>query len=109
MAMRWIGLGVLILVLSACSRHFARHDDGLVRVTIFKPKATAVEFACSLDGYQYHPTTPQWPFRWQAVVPAAQQEFKYFFLVDGEIYLPSCWFKENDDFGSQICIFVPDL
>jgi hypothetical protein len=34
-------------------------------------------------------------------------EFKYFYLVDGKAYLPDCRLRENDDFGSNNCVFSP--
>ena len=46
--------------------------------------------------------------RWVVSLPA-DSRFRYFYLVDGEIYLPPCRMKENDDFGSENCIFDPDL
>jgi hypothetical protein len=109
MGIRLIALGLLLCLLSACSPLFVRREADTVRFSILRPKAESVQFACSLDGYDKHAASPKWPFRWEAAVSAASEEFKYFFLVDDEVYIPPCQFKENDDFGSQICIYVPSM
>ena len=36
-------------------------------------------------------------------------EFRYFYMADGALVLPPCRYKEKDDFGSENCIFVPNL
>jgi hypothetical protein len=36
-------------------------------------------------------------------------EFRYFYIVDGVVYVPLCTSEEYDDFGSEICIYVPDM
>jgi hypothetical protein len=41
-------------------------------------------------------------------VPAGLQ-FSYFYLVDGEVYVPECAFSESDGFGSRNCVFVPGM
>jgi hypothetical protein len=35
------------------------------------------------------------------------QEFSYFYVVDGTLYLPSCNYMEYDDFGNKNCIYQP--
>jgi hypothetical protein len=35
--------------------------------------------------------------------------FRYYYVLDGEMYLPPCQMIENDDFGSANCIFDPHL
>ncbi|MFA5907016.1 MAG: hypothetical protein WC836_24020 [Desulfobacula sp.] len=44
--------------------------------------------------------------QWVVVVPA-DRTFRYYYLVDGKVFLPPCKMKENDDFGSENCIFDP--
>ena len=65
-------------------------------------------FACSLDGFQYHPLTRHTENVWFINLPAGQ-EFTYFYVLDGNPFLPDCKYKEKDDFGSENCIFVPEL
>jgi hypothetical protein len=42
--------------------------------------------------------------RWIIEAPDATR-FKYFFKLDGKIYLPKCELKEQDDFGGHLCIY----
>jgi len=65
-----------------------------------------VVFAASLDAYTTHPASKIDGSRW-AVSVAADAEFRYFYIVDGAVYVPECRFYEQDDFGSRNCVYVP--
>ncbi len=45
---------------------------------------------------------------WRVTLPG-EYEFTYFYMIDGKPFLPPCRFTEKDDFGSENCIFVPDM
>jgi hypothetical protein len=109
MGLRRIGLVCLLVMVCGCATHLVHQTDGMIHLAIRNPTADSVKFACSRDGYQLHPATPKSLFRWEAQVDDTTEAFKYFFLVDGRVYLPACRFKEYDDFGSQICIYVPGM
>ena len=32
-----------------------------------------------------------------------------FYIVDGAVYLPQCRLKEQDDFGSANCLYIPGM
>jgi hypothetical protein len=36
-------------------------------------------------------------------------QFSYFYLVDGEVFLPECTLTESDDFGSRNCVYAPGM
>jgi hypothetical protein len=46
--------------------------------------------------------------KWQIVVPAGR-ELRYFYVVDDQVFTPPCRFKERDDFGTQNCIYIPEM
>ena len=48
------------------------------------------------------------PWTWLVTIPAGS-EFTYFYIADGAVYLPPCCFTEKDDFGSENCLFIPDM
>jgi hypothetical protein len=83
-------------------------NKGSVNLYLEKPAAESVYFLSSLDGYMPHRANRVGYGRWQITVPA-NTEFKYFYNVDGNVYLPSCQLKEYDDFGSQNCIYIPGM
>jgi hypothetical protein len=101
-------LMISLLVLSGCVSHYYRKNDDKLSIFLKMPEAHQVYFFSSLDGYK-----PQKAVRingrtWQVDAPA-QTEFKYFYKVDGKVYLPPCRLKEQDDFGSQNCIYIPGM
>lgn len=98
----------VLLVFAGCTRHYYRVNNDSVNIYLEKPDAERVYFSSSLDGYKLHKANRVGHGRWQITVPI-NTEFKYFYNVDGNIYLPSCQFKEYDDFGSQSCIYIPGM
>jgi hypothetical protein len=74
-----------------------------VRVYLRFPEAQQVFFLSSLDGYEKHEAKKTDKKTWEIFV-RSDSEFKYFYIVDGKLFLPACSFKEMDDFGSENCI-----
>ena len=78
------------------------------RVTFYlrAPGVKKVEFVSSLDSYNPHRASNLSGSRWAfTVVP--NSEFRYFYILDGSVYLPECELYEKDDFGSLNCVYVP--
>ena len=108
--MKRLIIAILILTVNtiACADHFYRVKDDSVRMYIIKPEADTVLFANSMDGYRLHPAEKIDAKTWMVTVQK-DLEFSYFYLVDGAVFVPSCRFKEHDDFGSENCIFFPGM
>ena len=98
----------LTVGMTGCGSHFYRVTGNSVKFYLKTPEADKVSFAYSKDGYQLHQAKKIDSNTWMVKVPKAL-EFTYFYIVDGASFLPSCRFKEKDDFGSENCIFVPDM
>ncbi len=96
------------LVLSGCASHYYQKNNDTVNIFLKKPDAKRVYFLSSLDGYKPRKATRVDDKTWQINAPA-ETEFRYFYKVDGAVYLPACRLKEQDDFGSKICIYIPAL
>jgi hypothetical protein len=99
-------LMISILLVSGCASHYYLKNDDTVSIFLKKPDAKRVYFLSSLDGYKPRKATRVDSRTWQ-INTSAKTEFKYFYNVDGAVYLPECQLKEQDDFGSQICIYIP--
>ena len=100
-------LAAISLGLAGCAAtHY--HESQSERVTFYlrAPGAERVEFVSSLDAYNPHRASKLSGSRW-AVAVATHAEFRYFYIVDGAVYLPECELYEKDDFGSRNCVFVP--
>jgi hypothetical protein len=102
---KWIVLGLAILFMAGCTTHYYKSQNNLVNIYL-KKKAKRIYFVSSLDQYKPHPIQKKENGDWVIAV-SGSEAFRYFYLVDGEVYIPDCRFKEFDDFGKQNCIFVP--
>jgi len=105
---RILQLAVVAFYLAGCAAtHY--HEQQSDRVTFYlrASGARGVAFASSLDAYSPHPASRVDGSRWVVTV-AANSEFRYFYLVDGVVYVPECKFYEKDDFGSRNCVYVPE-
>lgn len=98
----------LLIILAGCSHHDLRTDGAIVILTLEIPNARSVQFASSLDGFEPHQAKLIGGSIWEMSVPAGST-FSYFYLVDGEVYVPECRFSEPDGFGSGNCIYMPGM
>ena len=96
-----------VLLSAGCSTHYYRIKADMLELYLNKPGAHKVIFACSLDGFKPH-EADNLGGRWVVSVQLKDQ-FRYFYMIDGELFLPPCRLKEKDDFGSENCIFDPEL
>ena len=103
--MLWI---TIILGATGCATHYYKVQADRINIYLKAPTAGKVDFASSLDGYKIHAAKKINTQTWTVTVPASS-EFKYFYIVDGVLYLPACQFKEKDDFGSVNCIYTPEM
>ncbi|WP_319405058.1 hypothetical protein [uncultured Desulfosarcina sp.] len=94
-------------LLYGCGTHYYRTDGSNTTLILIKPEAEQVILACSLDGFSPRPAKKVAGY-WEVTLPA-NESFKYFYRVDGELFLPDCPMKENDDFGSKTCIYDPQM
>ena len=91
-----------------CAAHYYHVSDNRVHIYLYKPEAREILFASSLDQYQLHRAEEVDTGLWKVTLPTGS-EFKYFYIVDGAVFVPSCRYREKDDFGSEICIFIPSM
>lgn len=98
---------LLGVALSGCaSRHYVEQHADTLWFFLHLPEAGQVRFCSSADNYVLHDTVQNREGNWQIKIPAAG-ELKYFYVVDGSVYLPECRFRETDDFGSENCLYLP--
>ena len=88
---------------SGCADHYYKTQDDRVWIYLRFPEAQQVLFLSSLDGYEKHVAKKTDNKTWEIFV-RSNSEFKYFYIVDGNLFLPACSLKEMDDFGSENCI-----
>ena len=102
---KYLTLFGLFVVLSGCSpQHFIKKDPDSLTLYLRKPEAHRVQFAASIDHFTLHDARQDSRGVWEIKVPASS-ELKYFYIVDGQVYIPECRFKEKDDFGAENCIY----
>lgn len=101
-------IAIFFLPIGCASRHYYTVEKDAVRICLREPDAKAVYFASSLDGFEPVKAKKNGDETWEVTVPK-DVEFRYFYIVDGVVYVPLCTFKEHDDFGSENCIYVPGM
>ena len=97
-----------IIILSGCASHYYEVNNDNVYIYLNEPNAKEVYLLSSLDQFKRHEALKNKKGVWEVMLPSGM-EFRYFFIVDGNVYIPTCDQKENDDFGSVNCVFVPKI
>ncbi|MBN2283595.1 MAG: hypothetical protein JXO48_06870 [Deltaproteobacteria bacterium] len=98
-----------VLLSAGCSVHSYKLTGDTVHLYLRKDTAREVYFASSLDGFVLHEARKRPGGDWEIVLPGGNVEFRYFYVVDGEVYVPACRFRERDDLGSENCLYVPGM
>ena len=100
---------VFLIVLAGCGGgHYYQEKEGMVGIYLNRADADLVYFASSLDCYKLHKADKIDDDTWEVRV-SSSEEFKYFYIVDGDVYIPACRIREKDDFGSENCVYVPGM
>jgi hypothetical protein len=97
-----------IIILSGCASHYYKVNNNNVYIYLNEPSAKEVYLLSSLDQFKHHEAMKNENGVWEVMLPSGM-EFRYFFIVDGNVYIPTCDQKESDDFGSENCVFVPGI
>ena len=81
--------------------------EGSVMKGYFRVKdANSVAFYSSSDGFTKNEAVKDGK-KWTVTVPKTG-EFTYYLEKDGEIYVPDCEMKQQDDFGGTVCVYQED-
>ena len=108
MKTRWLLVFSFAVMLTGCTHHYHRIEGERLYMYLDRPDAEHVELRCDFDGFQKHRAQKNDDGLWEVSLPILN-DFKYFYKVNGEVFLPHCRYKEMDDFGSTNCIFLPDM
>jgi hypothetical protein len=103
---RIISVLAAVLVVGGCTTHYQVVTSGHVEMFLTAPQAQSVVLVVSSDPFQQVQARRDASGMWKVTLNRLS-EFKYFYLVDGKTYLPDCRLRENDDFGSNNCVFSP--
>ena len=102
--------GILLILLAGCAStgsHTVASNSGRVTFHLSAPDALNVDFLSSQDNYRPHPLRRDSRGVW-TIGGLADNEFRYFYVVDGSVHPPDCRYRETDDFGQVNCIHQPD-
>lgn len=97
---------LFIVVTASCVSHEYKVIDQELHIYLKDKNAEKVYVLCSLDEYTPRRAKGNGSGTWEVVFPS-DVEFKYVFLVDDEVFIPACKMKEEDDFGSENCVYTP--
>jgi hypothetical protein len=101
-----ISLLAAVLAAGGCTVHYHVVNNGQVEMYLAAPQAQSVVLVVAGDPFQKVPAQRDASGIWKATLNRPG-EFKYFYIMDNQAYLPDCRLKEHDDFGSDNCVFTP--
>lgn len=90
--------------LFGCPSHYFHNDDDTVRFYLKAPKAKHVELMASFNGFAPLHAQRAGNGAWMVAVPN-DHSFAYFYRIDGQVSVPDCDVREQDDFGRFNCLF----
>jgi hypothetical protein len=99
---------VLMLFSTGCAVQQYKIVNHKLNIYLKNRKAEEVFIHTSIDEYAPRKALKDESGLWVAVLPA-DREFKYFYVIDGEVFIPECNMREKDDFGSVNCVYIPLL
>jgi len=102
---------IIMMFLALCTvgctpQHRVVIQKNTVNITLHLHEVDEVAFASSLDQFQMHQAHQGKHGQWY-VSGLPNQEFEYFFLVDGNVMVPECRYTVQDDFGAMNCRYLP--
>lgn len=104
---RLLAIGVVIGSLQGCApQQLTIVQADTVTLFLNAPQAKQVQLVSSADHYTAHDATKNPDGHW-VVTDLANQEFQFFYLVDGKPFIPECRFRQSDDFGTTNCRYLP--
>ena len=104
---RWLAIIFLVACLQGCAPlHYVTIKADTVTLYLQAPQAMRVQFASSADHYTRHEAIRDRNGSWSVNGPK-NQEFQYFYLIDGQFFIPDCRFRQSDDFGTTNCRHLP--
>jgi len=95
-------VSIITLQLLACATLKVKTEGDMLRMS-FKSQANEVEYYSSFNKFM--PIKASKNGEWHSVTIKDTAKMKYFLKADGQIYLPDCKIRENDDFGGELCIY----
>ena len=101
-------LSVFLLFTAGCTVQKYEVINQELHIYLKNKGAEKVYLLTSLDQFEPHEVSTTDSGTWEAILPS-DMEFKYFFMVDEEVFIPECEMRETDDFGSENCIYTPLL
>ena len=101
-------LSISLLFTAGCAVQKYEVVNQELHIYLKNKGAEKVYLLTSLDQFEPHEVSATDSGTWEAILPS-DMEFRYFYLVDGDVFLPDCELKEKDDFGSDNCIYIPLL
>ena len=99
---------VASLLVSGCASHRYRIGAGGVHFFLRRNSAQRVDLCSSLDAFRPHAASRTTGGLWEVVLPSGRS-FSYFYLVDGDAFVPDCKLMEDDGFGAKNCLFDPEV
>ena len=101
--------GMVAAMLSGCSTvsYSVKRYDHTIAFYARIPNAKTVYFVSNLTNFKKVKAKKESGNLWKATLPYNGGIVRYFYIVDGKVYLPPCKSYEKDDFGGKDCVYLP--
>lgn len=100
-----ITIFILFIAITACSKHYVKQSKSSLSFYYNRENADTVLFYSDINDFKekkFKKSEGYWIYTLNK--PAESKEIKFFYKVDGQVYLPECQMKIKDDFGGELCI-----
>jgi hypothetical protein len=97
-----------VFLIAGCNGHYTRQKDDHVHLYLKDGHAREVLFLSSLDGFKCQRAQKIDGDTWKVTVTNGG-DFKYFYVIDGNVHIPDCQCREKDDFGAYNCLYRSDM
>jgi hypothetical protein len=102
---------VLLILACAHAPHQVIASRDQIRFRLSAPEARSVVLVLISEKIKKHASELIAGGMWEVRVPLdtskPPMDIKYFYLVDGDFFLPSCSMRDIDDFGAENCVLSP--
>ncbi|MBT4287127.1 MAG: hypothetical protein HOD92_07285 [Deltaproteobacteria bacterium] len=99
---------LLASLLIGCTSHRIEKNTQGLKIFLKQENIVKLEFVSSINQFVPLTLKKNDNAEWIVKIPGKKTPFRYFYIRDGNFFLPDCKLKEKDDFGSENCIYDPE-
>ncbi len=107
-----ISIAVAAMLLVGCTggpKYFVKPNNNNISFYARIPGAKTVYLVSNATNFKKVKAVRVKKNLWKASIPYKHGLIKYFYIVDGHVFIPPCKSHEYDGFGGKDCVYVPNM